>query len=369
MDATTNTIEDDILRLVDGGAVFTDVKIEQDAEMLWRPPSGWEPTGFGVTRLEDIQRFLLLIDPEWEDHLRRGTFERTIQFDQCRLRCNIYTTRARKRYSIVIRKHPPEPPSIETVGVPMTIMNSLGYARGLLIVTGPTGSGKTTTIAAILQHLLDNRPLHVVTVEDNNEFDLRNGRGTVSQKIVPHDTDTFNDGLKDALRQKADVIMIGEVRDHDTAETMFMAMEAGHLVIASMHTNGTDGVVSRLLSFFPPEEESGRLHTLSLYLIGVLGQALIPTRDGMAYALATETLYNSSEVGAALRGRQFDKIRKIVQTGSELNSHINKALAQLWTDKIIDKREAIRASHDPMALAQTIQKLEERSVHQTAEAR
>ncbi len=343
-------IAKEISRLVAENKVFTDIRIEQDQPFVWHVPGGWEPTGVGRVTREDIKEFLQGIDPQWEAQIKGRALERTLSTTSCRLRCNVYTTHRASKINLVIRKHPMKPATPAELGIPNALTEMIGYAKGLVIVTGPTGAGKTTTIASMLQHLNSLRPMHIVTVEDPIEFQLKPDKAVISQKEVPHDVPTFAEGLRESLRQKPNVIMIGEVRDKDTAETMFYAAESGHLVIGSMHTNSAEGALSKILSFFPGEHEA-RMHGLSLNLLAVLCQVLVPSKDRKRFSMASEVLFNSPKIAKAIQEGRFSDIRQIMEDGSDgINRHLNSALAAMVADNVISSQDAIRATYNSQGL-------------------
>lgn len=349
----------EIIRLVNSGQPFTDIHVEQDAAMMWKTPSGWQETGFGATSIEDMEPVLSSLEREWRQAISRGAIDRPISLSNSRLRCNIFRMRGGERLAISIRKHPLEPFDLTQIGMPPQIVQTLNGAKGLIVVTGSTGAGKTTALAAMVAHINRTRAAHVVTIEQPIEYLHERRSAIVSQREVPTDVPTFSEGLREALRQKPDVIMIGEVRDRDTADTAFHAAESGHLVLASMHTNSTEGAINKLLSFFPANELAQRAATLSTTLIAVVCQALLPRRSGDGFVLASELLFNSSAQVSKLIAdpSKIHLLRDVMRRGEDhVTRHMNTVLIELIRKGEVAKDAAIRASHAQLDLVDEIQR-------------
>lgn len=196
-----------------------------------------EQVGTEPVLLESMMPLLKAIDEDWEDKIVEHAIDRPFVLTACRLRCNVYRLSCGEKVSISIRRLPLQPMSLEKIGLPSYIKTMLEANKGIILVTGPTGSGKTTTIASMLDHINATRSSHIITIEEPIEYELKRKQSIVSQKKVPTDTASFSSGLREALRQKPDVLMVGEIRDFDTADTVLHAGESGHLVLSTMHTN------------------------------------------------------------------------------------------------------------------------------------
>jgi twitching motility protein PilT len=233
----------------------------------------------------------------------------------------------------------------------MHLRTLLDRPRGLILFTGPTGVGKTTSMASMLDYINKTRSAHVVTIEDPIEYVLERDKAIFSQKELKLDTPTFAQGLRDALRQKPDVIMVGEIRDRDTADTVFLAAESGHLVLASLHTNSAKGALNKLLSWFPDEGEH-RARALADTLLCVVSQTLVPTIDGLDRVLATEVLMAQSEDIRQLieTPEQYGKLVEAMRNGRDHSHLLNQSLVNLVKNGQISERDALRHSNDRIEL-------------------
>lgn len=347
----------EILALVNSGQTFSDIHIEQDAPIMVKTPRGWQAVGAEPVVFDEMQPMLEAIDEDWEDKIIEGAIDRPFVLTLCRLRCNVFRLSSGDKVAISIRRLPLNPPPLEKTGLPQYVRTMLEASRGLILVTGPTGSGKTTTIASMLDHLNATRSSHIVTIEQPIEYQLERKLSIVSQKEVPTDTPSFSSGLRDALRQKPDVIMVGEIRDYEAAETVLHASESGHLVLATMHTNSAIGAITKLLSFFSQEQREQRAIGLANSLIGVICQSLVPTEDGEDFALASELIFNNNQqiskfvVDPAKFGMLADFMKR---KEDNMSRCLNEDLAQLVAKKTIGSKDAMRAAYNRMELHEMI---------------
>ena len=209
-----------------------------------------------------------------------------------RFRCNVY--RQRGSVGIVMRVVGETVPSFETLGLPGLVLTSFAdQARGLVLVTGPTGSGKSTTLAAVIDYINRKFPRNIITVEDPIEILHKNQRSLVVQREVGLDTADFASALKYAMRQDPDVIMIGEMRDRETVEAAITAAQTGHLVLSTLHTLDTIRTINRIIDFFPPHERDQIRIMVAESLLGILSQRLLPRADGPGRVVALEVLVNT----------------------------------------------------------------------------
>jgi twitching motility protein PilT len=211
-----------------------------------------------------------------------------------RFRANIY--KQRNAFAIVLRSIANEVPTLEGLRLPPVIKSIAETERGLVLVTGATGSGKTTTLAAMLNHINQTQAVHILTIEDPIEFLHKSQRASVSQREVGLDTEGFGVALRSALRQDPDVIFVGELRDHETVDIALKAAETGHLVLATVHTTDAVKTVGRMLSFFPGDEQAAVRVRLAETLRATISQRLLPKVDGRGMALALEIMVNTKTV-------------------------------------------------------------------------
>ncbi|MDQ7980281.1 ATPase, T2SS/T4P/T4SS family [Paraburkholderia sp. SARCC-3016] len=350
----------EILELIDLRQTFTDIHIEQDRPVMINAPRGWLAVGDEPVLYDEIVSTLASIEPDWEALLQHGAIDRPFVLTRCRLRCNIYRTNGGRRLVISLRRLPLEPLPLDKLGLPAYVRSMIDGAKGLVLVSGPTGSGKTTTIASLLDHINRTRNSHIITIEEPIEYEIEGRSSIVSQRQVPIDTPSFPAGLREALRQRPDVIMVGEVRDPETAETALQAGESGHLVLATMHTASAIGTITRLLSYFPTEQRERYASALANCLIGVICQCLVPTQDGEKFVLASELLFNNNQqISAMLTDpaklpylAEFMK-RKEDNMSRMLNDHLFSLVSK---DRCLP-RDALRVAYNRLELHEMLQTL------------
>jgi twitching motility protein PilT len=251
---------------------------------------------------------------QWE------TFEDTHEFDLayaipnlCRFRVNLYQQRG--AYGAALRAIPFEIKPLDQLGVPDAVARFAHLPRGLVLVTGPTGSGKTTTLAAILDLANRTRSAHIVTIEDPIEFLHEHKRSLVNQREVGQDTHSFSAALKHALRQDPDIILVGELRDLETTSTALTAAETGHLVLATLHTQSAAQTIDRIIDIYPPHQQQEIRAQLSTALQGVVTQALCPRADGTGRTIVTEIMFATPAIRNLIREGKNHQIPSFMQSG------------------------------------------------------
>jgi twitching motility protein PilT len=232
---------------------------------------------------------------------------------KARFRVNAYFQRA--AIGAVMRTIPQDIPRIEDLGVPPVLLDMARKPRGFVLVTGPTGSGKSTTLAAMIDRINDERHEHIMTVEDPIEFLHRHKNCVVNQRELGSDAHSFSDALKAALRQDPDVILVGEMRDLETMSTALTAAETGHLVFATLHTQDTSQTVDRIVDAFPTAQQSQVRVQLAMALQGIVTQQLLPTADGKDRVVACEVLVPTPAVRNLIREGKTHQIYSALQTG------------------------------------------------------
>ena len=263
-----------------------------------------------------------------------------------RFRVNVF--RQRGSVSAVLRKLRFGGPSFDEMGLPEVIRQLADEQRGLVLVTGPTGSGKTTTLAAMIEHLNHTRQSHILTIEDPIEVLFRDDVASINQREVGNDTESFLSALRAALRQDPDVILIGEMRDTETVRTSLQAAETGHLVLSTLHTVDATETVNRVVDFFPPEQQGQIRLTLAGALKGIICQRLVPSRDG-GMVPCHEVLVNTGRV--AERISDADKTAEIHDVIAEGGYYgmctFDQSLLQLVKDEKVTVEAALSASSNP----------------------
>src|SRR6184192_83557 len=260
-----------------------------------------------------------------------------------RFRVNIYFQR--EALGAAFRLIPEELKTLEELGLPPTLRDFVDKPRGLVLVTGPTGSGKTTTLAALIDEINRTRSDHILTIEDPIEFIHPHKRCIVNQREIGPDATTFAEALRAALRQDPDVILLGEMRDLETISTALTAAETGHLVFGTLHTQSASSTVDRIIDVFPAEQQEQVRIQIAGSLQGVVTQALLPTADGAGRVAAIEILIPDDAVRNLIRQGKVEQIYSVMQTASSRGMQtMEKALAELALRGVISKETALGAS-------------------------
>ncbi len=256
--------------------------------------------------LDDDQKQILLKDKEFDFSFAFG--------DLGRFRVNAFHERG--NLAAALRLIPNEILTVEQLGLPSIVNKFADYPRGLVLVTGPTGSGKSTTLAAMVDKINAEKPLHIITVEDPVEFTHKSKKSVLVQREVHYDTFSFSAALRSALRQDPDVVLIGEMRDLETIASAITIAETGHLVFATLHTNSAAQSIDRMIDVFPPHQQPQIRSQLSNILMGICSQRLIPSIGGGRVA-AAEVLVATPAVRNIIREGKTHQLDAVIQTGAE----------------------------------------------------
>lgn len=265
-----------------------------------------------------------------------------------RFRVNAFTQRG--SVSLVFRAIPFDIKGLEDLLLPPVIKKMAMANRGLILVTGATGSGKSTTLAAIIDYINANRKSHIVTIEDPIEFLHRDKKSIINQREVGSDTEGFQPAMKSALRQDPDVILVGEMRDHETIETALTAAETGHLVLSTLHTIDATETVNRIISVFPPYQQRQMRIQLAAVLRGVISMRLVPRLDGKGRVPAVEVMIASARVRQMIDDKELTKqLPEAIQQGYESYGMqtFDQSLMGLLKQKFISFDEALRQCSNP----------------------
>jgi len=270
-----------------------------------------------------------------------------------RFRGNAYLQRG--CVGLAIRQIPYEIRSFRDLGLPNVMEKLAKKQQGLILVTGPTGSGKSTTLASIIDKVNSERAAHIVTIEDPVEYIHQHKKCIVNQREVKADTESFGNALKHVLRQDPDVILIGEMRDQETMQAALTIAETGHLTLATLHTNSTFESINRIVDTFPPSQQNQVRAQLAFVLEGVLAQQLVPRMRGKGRVLVTEVMVCTPAIRAVIRDDKVHQIYGLMQAGQKHGMQtMNQALFNAVVGKEIDLEEALRRSSDPQELTQMV---------------
>src|SRR5438552_6258505 len=273
-----------------------------------------------------------------------------------RFRANIFNQRG--AVGAVFRAIPYEIKTFEALGLPAVIKKLCEKPRGLILVTGPTGSGKSTTLAAMIDKVNNDRHEHILTIEDPIEFLHNHKNCIVNQRGVNADTHGFPEALRTALRQDPDVVLVGEMRDLETIESALRIAETGHLTFATLHTNSAASTINRIIDVFPSEQQSQVRAQLSLVLEGILCQALLPKADGHGRAMALEILVPNTAIRNLIREDKVHQIYSMMQTGQDKYGMqtFNQALATLYHKRQITRELAMQRTSNTNELRDLIER-------------
>lgn len=270
-----------------------------------------------------------------------------------RFRVNVMLQRG--SMSIAFRRIPFSIPTIAEFGLPDVCKTLIMKPRGLVLVTGPTGSGKSTTLAAMIDYLNENEARNIITIEDPVEFLHHNKKSLIAQRDLGDDTRSFANALKHALRHDPDVILVGEMRDLETISTAITAAETGHLVLGTLHTVDAVQTVDRIIDAFPPEHQHQVRLQLSQVIEGVLSQTLVPRASGRGRVGVYEILVSNGAVRNLVRTNKTYELTSVLQlSAKEGMQTLNQALAHLVNTRVITAEEAVRKSSDPDQLQRLV---------------
>jgi twitching motility protein PilT len=282
-----------------------------------------------------------------------GGADFAIEFvDGYRFRVAVF--KQKQTIGMVLRRIPSQFLSFEQIGMPDAVRSLIVKPRGLILVTGPTGSGKTTSLASMINFLNQNYDRHVITLEDPIEYYHKHGKCTVNQREIGVDIPSFKEGIRRALRMDPDVILVGEMRDLETIHAAIEAAETGHVVFATLHTSGAASTINRIIDVFPKEQQDQVRTQLSTALIGVLSQGILPRKpEGLVAAF--EMMVVTPAIQNLVRENKVYRIDSSIQTGRKHGMFLlDESLFRLWKDGTCEKEDVLLKSSKPAELAAKI---------------
>jgi twitching motility protein PilT len=274
-----------------------------------------------------------------------------------RFRRNVYLQRG--TMAAAFRMIPINVKAVEELELPDTLLEFFDLPMGLVLVSGPTGSGKSTTLAALRRYLSDRRPVHIITIEDPIEFLFADAKASISQREVSIDTPNFSEALRNAVRQDPDVIMVGEMRDPETVATVITAAETGHLVFSTLHTNSAPQTIDRILDNFPAVQQKQILMQLSQLLKGVVSIQLVERADGTGRIAALEIMKVSPQIEQIIEKGKTNEIHDAIESSvsHQRMQTMNQSLMALLVHGVITYEEALHRSSDPDDLSLKLRKM------------
>ncbi|MDO4245264.1 MAG: type IV pilus twitching motility protein PilT [Deinococcus sp.] len=350
----------DILRIAaDKGA--SDIILAAGLPPQFKLSGVYDSQGFEPLVATDTRKLMYSMMNERQQRTFEEKRELDFSFalgDKARFRVNAFMQRG--NVGGVMRLIPTTVKTIAEMGLPQTVIDIAGAPRGLVLVTGPTGSGKSTTLASMIDHINQTKKVHILTIEDPIEFMHPNKASIINQREVGADTLSFNDALRAALRQAPDVILVGEMRDYETIKAAVTAAETGHLVMGTLHTNSAPESIDRIVDVFPEEQQEQIRVQLANNLVAVMTQQLLPRADGQGRVLAYEILIANPAVRALIREGKTFQITSVMQTGArEGMVTMDAYLAGLFRrhqitydkglERAVDPKEFARLANDPSA--------------------
>jgi twitching motility protein PilT len=340
-----NTLAEMLHKLVQAGG--SDLHLTIGTPPQIRVDGHLQPLECPPLQSVDTKRLAYSIMTDTQKHAYEEAWEIDFSFgikDLCRFRANIFTQKG--AVGAVFRAIPFEIKSFEALGLPPVVEKLCEKPRGLILVTGPTGSGKSTTLAAMIDKINRERHEHILTVEDPIEFLHNHKSCIVNQREIGADTHSFSDALRVALREDPDVVLIGEMRDLATVESALRIAETGHLTLATLHTNSASTTINRIIDVFPSTQQSQIRAQLSMVLEGILCQTLIPRSNGSGRAMAMEVLVLNSAIRNLIREDKVHQVYSAMQTGQEKYGMqtFNQSLAHLVLTRQISQDDALLKS-------------------------
>ncbi len=333
----------------------SDVHLSEGLPVAFRIHGKLEDSGIPCSPQQARDMIFSLLSEEQRETLSRGkdldfAFETP---DGCRQRANVY--RYRKQLAITIRLLNNSIPTLEQLHLPPVLQTLADQPRGMILVTGPTGSGKSTTLAAMIDYINNNRSEHILTIEDPIEYVYEQKRSTIHQREIGQDSESFAASLRSALREDPDVILVGEMRDFETISAAVTAAETGHLVLSTLHTTGAAQTIDRIIDACPSHGQNQMRTQLATSLKGVVTQALVPTIGGGRCA-ATEILIGTDAVASLIRQSKCYQLAATMQSGAQFGMHtFNGDLMRLLQEGKITPETALRITNAKSELKELLQ--------------
>ena len=344
---------DDILHLARNNG-YSDVHLGGENHIMMRNNGILFPYEHSYTTEDVVEMILSMLDENQKERLNAGKDIDLVSVENInRYRVNVYKERG--QLCAALRVIYERIRSLEELQLPPILNKLTKDNRGLVLLTGPTGSGKSTTLAAMINEINHHRKCHILTIEDPIEYVYRQDLALIHQREVEFDVESFDTALKSALREDPDVILVGEMRDYETIQAVMTLAETGHLVFSTLHTIGAAKTIDRIVDVFPPHKQEQIRTQLSGVLNAVVTQQLIPTADGKSRVAALEVMLATPAVANLIRENKGHQINSMIQTGSQFGMQsLNMCLVSLLRQGKISRESAIQYTDNIAELQQMI---------------
>lgn len=327
----------------------SDIHITVGIPIIYRIDGKLERIGDSILKPEDTERIMrqMLNDRQMEELLEKGEIDTSYSSPGIgRFRVNIYKQRG--SFALAIRIISLEIPTMEQLGLPNVVKDLSRLPRGLILVTGPTGSGKSTTLASMIDLINKEKNYHILTLEDPIEYLHKHNKSIVNQREIGNDSLSFANSLRAALRQDPDVILVGEMRDLETISIALTAAETGHLVLSTLHTLGAAKTIDRIIDVFPPHQQQQVRIQFSSVIQGIISQQLLPKADGKGRVAAFEIMIATSAIRNLIREEKTHQIDTAIQTGGKFGMQtMDSSLLSLYKKGLITGELALSQSVNP----------------------
>ncbi|MBI3268556.1 MAG: PilT/PilU family type 4a pilus ATPase [Planctomycetes bacterium] len=336
----------------------SDLHLKADMKPVFRIATVLHEVGNRVLTSEDVKRLIyeILSDDQRVRFEAHGDLDFAYSLEGiARYRVNVY--RDRGTIAVAVRRVNPDIPNFEDLHLPEGIRRIPNFTQGLVIVAGPTGQGKSTTLASVLQFINDNRKCHIITVEDPIEYLFRDRKSFVNQREVGIDVESFTAALKHIVRQNPDVILVGEMRDNVSFDAALQAAETGHLVFGTIHASSAAQTLGRILDLFPTERQDLIRQGLVFNLKAVVCQKLLPSsKEGVRMVPACEIMITNSTIQKLIMSHEDKKIQDVIRSGEEEGMQdFNQSLVKLINEGYVSKKVALQFSPNPEQLKMNLQ--------------